>query len=152
VDEDDAQPQPAGVVPPEWLNGRCVGTGQLVGDYLDIGHHETLAELRASFGPRVVHYGLSDLDAAAIRLTVPRAFTQEISRFVFDQSENGVRRWDGIGYRSRHGDNLQNWAIFEPASPEDQAASEFVKDDPDLRAALQLHGLILDAALEPPAP
>lgn len=85
-------------------------SGKLVGDHADIGHHESLAELRSALAPRVVHYELPDLDAATLRLTAPRAFTQEVSRYVFDRTVDGVRRWNGISYLSKHGDDLTNWA------------------------------------------
>lgn len=140
---EDEEPPAAGAVPVEWVEQRCVGTASLIGDYVDVGHHETLAELRMALAARVVHYGLHDLDAASIRLTAPRAFTQEISRFVFDQTVDGVRRWNGIAYLSKHGDDLQNWTIFEPASPNVAGIAPFNDDDPDLAAALELHGLIL---------
>lgn len=142
-DDQDEQPPPAGFVPLEWIDARCVGTGVLVGDYADVGHHETIAELRSALAARVVHHGLHDLDAAAIRLSAPRAFTQEISRYVFDRSADGTRQWNGIAYRSKHGDDLENWAIFEPAAPADQTVAEFTENDIDLADALSLHGLQL---------
>lgn len=74
-DEGDEEPPPAGVVPADWIEARCVGIATLIGVYVDVGHHETLAELRTALAARVVHHGLQDLDASAIRLTVPRAFT-----------------------------------------------------------------------------
>jgi hypothetical protein len=144
TDDDDAGPRGAGIVPKEWIEQRCTGTARLVGDYVDIGHHETLAELRTALATRVVHYRLLDLDAAAIRLTAPRTFTQEISRFVFDQSADALRRWNGLSYSSKHGDDLQNWAIFEPATPDIVCIDEFGDNDRDLHAALAIHGLTLD--------
>jgi hypothetical protein len=92
---------------------------------------------------RTVHHGLDDLDAAAVRLSAPRRFTQEISRYVYDCSTpQGQRRFGGIAYRSRLGDELRNWAIFEsPGSalpwvgePEIVAIEG---DDPDLLRALE---------------
>jgi hypothetical protein len=54
----------------------------------------------------------------------------------------------GIRYRSRLGDDVLNWAIFEPGP---DASSPFVAttataiaaNDPDLEAALRLLGLTL---------
>lgn len=144
VGEDgDEEPPAAGVVPAEWADQRCVGRGALVGHYAGVGHHESLVELRAALAARVVHHGLHDLDGAALRLTAPRAFTQEVSRYVFGQSATGERRWNGLSYLSKHGDDLQNWAIFEPAAPEVLNVAEFDRYDPDLAAALALHRLTL---------
>ena len=137
----DIEPPPDGLIAREWLQQRCIGAGTLVGDYVDIGHHQTLAELRRMLAGRVVHYGITDLDASTIRLSSPRAFTQEISRHVFDESRAGTRRRNGISYRSRHGDDLENWAIFEPADPHPTDLAPITADDPDLIAALILHHL-----------
>jgi hypothetical protein len=115
----------------------------LVGEYADVGHHEPLAELRTALAGRVVHHRLHDLDAGTIRLTASRAFTQDVSRHVFGQTVDGQRRWNWLAYRSKHGDDLQNWAIFEPSAPAVIAVTEFEGDDADLAAALALHGLQL---------
>ncbi len=141
-DGDDEPPAP-GTVPAEWVGQRCVGRGTLVGDYADVGHHESLVELRIALAARVVHHGLHDLDAATLRLTAPRAFTQDVSRHVFGDTVDGERRWNGLAYLSKHGDDLQNWAVFEPAAPEPVDVAGFDLDDEDLRVALALHGLQL---------
>lgn len=142
-DDDPAEPPPAGVVPAEWADRRCVGRGTPVGDFVDLGHHETLAELRSVLAARLVHHRIPDLDASSIRLSAPRAFTQEISRHIFGETLEGQRRWDGIVYRSRYGDDLENWAFFEPTEPSRRSVSEFGTEDPDLLAALELHSLRL---------
>jgi hypothetical protein len=139
-DDDDDEPPPPGHVPSEWLDARCMGEATLVGEYVDLGHHETLAELRRALAARIVHHGLDDFDAATIRLTAPRAFTQDISRHVFDETADGTRRWNGIAYRSRHGDDLENWAIFEPAAPGAGRVEQLNDGDPDLEAALLRRG------------
>ncbi len=131
-------------MPAEWVEQRCVGRRALVGDYADVGHHELLAELRTVLAARVVHHGLHDFDAATLRLSAPRAFTQEIARYVFDQTAAGQRRWNGLTYLSKHGDDLRNWAAFEPATPEVIDVTDFSRDDSDLVNALALHGLILE--------
>jgi hypothetical protein len=48
------------------------------------------------------------------RLRAPRAFTQQVSRFIYEQRENRGA-FVGIRYRSRLGDEIVNWAVFEPA-------------------------------------
>ncbi len=143
-EDGDEEPVAAGVVPAEWVEQRRVGRGALAGDYADLGHHESLAELRTALAARVVHYGLHDLDAATLRLSAPRAFTQEVARYVFDQTAAGQRRWNGLSYLSKHGDDLRNWAIFEPATPEVIDVTDFSADDNDLVNALALHGLTLE--------
>lgn len=59
-----------------------------------------------------IHFGLDDIDAATIRLTAPRGFTQEISRLVYAwPADEGV--FAGIRYQSRLGDQFVNWVMFE---------------------------------------
>ena len=81
---------------------------------------------------------------ATLRLTVPRAFTREASRYVFDQTAAGQRRWNGLSYLSKHGDDLRNWAVSEPAAPDVIDVTEFNHDDRDLITALALHDLTLE--------
>lgn len=139
---EDVEPV-AGELDRGWLGVRHIGEGLLAGRFADIGHHESLAEVRTALSSRAVHYGLADVDAAAIRLTVPRGFTQELSRYVYDLTEAGRRAWDGIAYRSRFGDNLHNWAMFEPTRPTSGSGEAIAPDDPDLLGALRIHGLVL---------
>jgi hypothetical protein len=141
----DERPSVAGTVPREWLEHRAIGSGQLTGRYVEIGATETLSDLRTALAPRLVHYQLEDLDAAAIRMRVPRRFTQEISRHVFVQGDRGERRWDGIAYLSRLGDDLHNWALFEPHEPTEALSSPIAPDDADLARALDILGLQMGA-------
>lgn len=60
-----------------------------------------------------------------------------------EQTHPPVRR-PGIAYLSRHGDDIQNWATFEPATPEVVDTVDIAIDDPDLTAALSLHGLRIE--------
>jgi hypothetical protein len=141
--QDGGEPPGAGVVPVEWVEQRCVGTGHPEGAFVELGQHETLADLRSALAARVVHHKIGDLDAAAIRLSVPRAFTQEISRYLFEQTVAGRRHWNGIVYQSKYGDDLKNCAFFEPSAPTGQTSTLLDVDDPDLHVALRVHSLRL---------
>ena len=91
-----------------------------------------------------MHYRLDDLDAGDLRRRAPRAFTQELSRYVFEHpppSDSGA--FAGIRYLSRLGDDIVNWAIFEGNEPRDTTAQEIARDDADLLAALTMLGLVL---------
>jgi hypothetical protein len=134
----------AGRVALTWLQNRRIGTGRLIGEFCDIGHSASIVHLRAVLTPRLLHYGLDDLDAGDIRLRVPRAFTQEISRYIFEQTDQGQPAYAGIRYGSRLGDDLTNWAIFEPNEPVDCEQEEIEPDDPDLLQVLEDYGLALD--------
>lgn len=147
--EQDAgyQSTAAGLVSARWLADSAVSEATLDGVFVDIGHSATLVHLRAIMASRLLHFDLDDVDGAAIRLHVPRAFTQEASSHLYDlAAEDGSRRFDGIAYRSRLGDDLENWAIWEPADSLTPAAEQPIdRDDPDLARALALFGLELTA-------
>ena len=143
--EGEDEPRPA--VPRSWLDNRRLGEATVAGRFVDVGDTTSLATLRTALAASAIHHGLDEIDAATIRLQAPRAFTQQVSRFAYEQrDERGA--FAGIRYRSRLGDDVLNWAIFEPAP---DTPSPFVAttvgaieaDDPDLQAALQLLGLTL---------
>jgi hypothetical protein len=74
-----------------------------------IGTTESLAALRAALAATVVEFGIVDLDAAAIRLSLPRGFIQAVSRYVYD-----LGTFDSVCYCSRYGDDIKILADFEP--------------------------------------
>ena len=148
-DDDSSQP---GCVPRTLFNNRRLGEATVSGTFADIGSAHSLAHLRQVMAPRLVHYEIHDLDASAIKSSVPRRFTQELSRYVYELTDisKSRRSYDGISYSSRLGDDLQNWAIFEPASAAEgdklikiMACSKIQHDDPDLLWAIKLLGLTL---------
>ena len=135
---------PAGVVPGQWLESRVLGGARCDATFADVGHARSLAYLRTALAAAVLRHGLTELDASAIRARVPRGFTQEVSRQVYEcTDEQGARAFQGIGYLSRLGDDIHNWAIFEPAAIDVIDVSHLSRDDPDLNKALALHGLAL---------
>jgi hypothetical protein len=143
--EGDDEPPPR--VPRAWLGKRTLGEATVEGRFVDVGDARSLATLRTALAASAIHYGLDEIDAAAIRLRAPRAFTQQVSRYVYEQrGERGD--FAGLRYRSRLGDEVLNWAIFEPAptapSPFRTTTSTPVEQgDVDLQAALGLLGLEL---------
>lgn len=139
--EGDDEPPP--VVPRAWLDGRLIGEATVEGRFVDVGDTSSLATLRGALAAQAIHHGLDEIDAAAIRLRAPRGFTQQVSRYVYDRGS-----FAGIRYRSRLGDDVVNWAIFEPApaghAPLVETTSVAIHAaDPDLRMALELLGLTL---------
>lgn len=146
IEGDDDAPPPS-IVPSRWLDGRRIGEAVLKGNFVDIGDASSLATLRTHLAARAIHHGLSEIDAATIRLNAPRRFTQEVSRLVYEWHANhgGCA---GICYRSRLGDQYANWAIFEPPPDKgldlpDATSLEIDPDDPDLHEALRLLNLDL---------
>jgi hypothetical protein len=142
ADDDYRATLPPGGVPREWLEARLLGSATHRGCFVDIGRSESLAHLRAALAPRVLHYRLDDLDAGDVRRRLPRAFTQEISRYVFVHARDaGGRPAAGIRYLSRLGDELVNWAVFETDPPSDASSQPIALDDPDLSAVFKMFAL-----------
>jgi RES domain len=133
---------PPGAVPIEWCDPRAIGSARHPGAFADVGRSESLAHLRAALAARALHYGFDDLDAGELRRRIPRAFTQEISRYVFVHGRDPAGRpLAGLRYESRLGDDLVNWAIFETEPPAACASEPIGPDDPDLRAVFARFGL-----------
>ena len=138
--DDDAYREPVagGVVPMEWIETRLLGTARHAGGFVDLGHSDSLAHLRTALADRVLHHGLDDLDAGDVRRRAPRRLTQEISRYLF---EHGRDAQDvavaGVRYLSRLGDDLVNWAIFEPNEPSEASGAAIDRDDDALRTVFE---------------
>jgi hypothetical protein len=143
--EGDDDFTPLGTVPAGWLAGRLIGTAQTQGEYADIYAPGWISLLRRELASTAVALGLAEIDAATLQAGRPRQLTQEASLIVFRQG------LDGICYRSRYGHSIENWAIFEPFPLRNTSAADIAADDPDLRSALHLHGLVMtEAALHSP--
>lgn len=145
VDGDD-DALAAGVVPPEWFERRLMGVAELAGAYAEVGAAASLAVIRSQLAGRALHHGLTDVDAAAIRLAAPRSFTQEVSRLVYESRTAAGEPLAGIRYRSRLDDATDNWAVFEPPSGARDPLRVFdaepvQPDDSDVSRALALLGL-----------
>jgi hypothetical protein len=133
---------PIGTVPREWADGRVLGTAEASGTYAAIALAESLPALRLALAEKAVELDLVDVDAAVLRLSAPRAFTQAVSRWIFETG-----RFDGIRYFSRYGDDVENWAVFEPfENLRTLGTSPVTFSDPDLLDALRIHGLSFDEA------
>lgn len=147
LEQIDGDDEPPAGVPRAWLDTRMIGEATLERRFVDVGDTRSLATLRKALAASAIHHGLDDIDAATIRMRAPRAFTQRMSRFVYEERDDRGS-FAGIHYRSRLGDEIVNWAVFEPAPDAPSVflatASEAIKaDDADLIAALDLLRLVL---------
>ncbi len=142
-----------GTLPASWCQDRVVATGvvcNLEGEFVTIGASESLRALRRSFASvGETLDGDYDLDAASIRLSIPRALTQKLALIVATARDERGQPYSGIHYASKHGDDLENWAIFERPSMNGAAPivsigrAAIEPDDPDFQEALRLLGLRL---------
>jgi hypothetical protein len=131
---------------PEWVEARRIGQLRVdSGIFARVATASSLAFLDQQLAALRVEHGIGQLDAAVIRLTAPRQFTQRISRFVFGLTRAGGEPFAGVQYASRHGDDIDNFALFE-GRPRFTKLQENAIDwnDPDLRQAAQMHGITLD--------
>ncbi len=140
---------PAGTIPREWLDVRRLGVARLGGRFAIAGTARSLATVRAALASSAIRHGLAEIDASTIRVVAPRAFTQDVSRHIFECADADGRPFDGICYRSRLGDEFENWAVFESVPPDEAPlagarAERVVVSDPDLQHAIALLGLRID--------
>lgn len=126
---------PIGEVPLNWCSKRVIGTASAEGNYADICGAEWIAILRRKLASECLRLGFPDLDAAALQSSSPRTLTQLVSRMVYDMGLPGVY------FRSRYGQNLENWALFEPCRIRDMKSSRVGVDHPALVEALRILGL-----------
>lgn len=106
----------SGQVPTTWLEGRVLATGSLSGTFAHVSHSRSLVILRRELKDLLVKFDLPDLDASTVRVSAPREVTQRISRYVYLCVQEEAPQFDGVYYLSKHGDDLENWGLFERAS------------------------------------
>ena len=113
--EGDDEPPPA--VPRSWLDKRLIGDARVEGRFVDVGDTTSLATLRMALAaPRFITGSTRSTRRRSV--SVRRVPSQQVSRYVYEQGDP----FAGIRYRSRLGDDIVNWAIFEPA-PDGRAHS-----------------------------
>lgn len=132
-----------GEVDPAWLDHRAAGNAYLSGKYCAVTATETVAALRPDFIGEALALGRVDFDVAALKDGGTRELTQAISTHIYETTDLA-----GLWFASRHGDELQMWAIFERAgdptvSPRlsGTQALDLTVDTPDLVEAFRYHRL-----------
>lgn len=150
IDDDEQHPTAAaGTISPKWCEQRILAAAKMSGAFALPSHHLTLPTLRRRFLPLARNLGLDDVDAAAVRDSRPRALTQAIAAWTYTLSTAEGAPLTGIQFRSRHGDDLTLWAIYERADELDSPAvitnrsrqSPVQRHDPALTQAMQIHRL-----------
>lgn len=111
----------SGQVPREWLNARAATPAELTGNYRAVTDSRSIAVLNPHFIGIALSLGLLDVDAAALKDARPRQLTQAIAAWIYETTD-----LDGVFFASRHGDDLQLWAIFE--RPGDSSVSPRLSD------------------------
>lgn len=141
----------AGTVGYEWLEDRVWARGTQTGEYCFITHSDSVAYLAAD-GAFAAH-GIPAAEIGTDLLKDPsrRVLTRTIARAIYDlRTGDGLARFDGIEFRSRHGDDLRMWALFERSADGDHdrpthitpdVQGTITPDNDDLRQAFDTLGL-----------
>ena len=114
-----------------------MGSADADGEFADIGASDWVATLRGTLATLLISLGIPDFDASVLQRSGPRCVTQNASAVVYSQGFNGIR------YLSKHGHDIENWALFEPASLNKQLRKDIEPDDLELLEALRLFNLAL---------
>jgi hypothetical protein len=148
--EDEHYPTVApGLVPRSWSTPRRLGEAELTGRFVDVQHFNSIAQLRLLFVQRALGLRLADFDGSAIRQYEPRILTQEVSLYLY---RNSSPIYDGIYFESRHGNDLELYAIYERSATAGERvgrtrlltnvlSSLVPTDSDDFNKALTLHHL-----------
>ena len=124
-----------GTLPRDWLAVRTMGSAEIDGVFADIYGIAWVSQLRRTLAGEALKLGMKDIDLSSLERAEPRRHTQLASRKAY------LLNFAGIFYRSRYGQTLENWAVFEPFSLQHATSKDFYEDDPDLLEALRLHGI-----------
>lgn len=154
IEDDDqtaarfVQPQP-GTVDLSWLEHRCYARGYQVGTYAEVTYAESLTFLkrmgvfdRLGIPPR-------DVDVSILKDPRRRTVTRTIARYLFElRNANRQPLVDGVAFRSRLGDDIRLWAVFERSEAEvselitpAEEAQAVTEDTPALLRAFEMLGL-----------
>ncbi len=148
IDGDDDAEYPTaagGTVPLSWLAPRTAGQAIMTGQFADVSGARTISVLREVFAGEAIALGLSDFDAAVLKLRAPRTLTQQVAGWMYQLQPPP----NGVGFGSRHDDGMRMWAIFEQPG-EDETGShvltnqlpvDLVEDTPELLEAFDIFGL-----------
>lgn len=124
---------PLGRVPMQWFGDRMLGTAGFWGDYADVCGSDWIGRLRSELGPRLfAEFGVKELDQSVLYASSPRKITQLVSRTIYNAGLHGIR------YPSKHGHDIENWALFEPFKIDVKRNDPISLEDPDLTVALKL--------------
>jgi hypothetical protein len=143
-----ADPEP-GAVGFSWLSDRLFGRGLQTGTYAEVTRAESIGFLQATGIFDRLGIPASRVDASLLKDPRSRKVTRTVARFLFDQYDEQRRPFvDGVAFRSRMGDELRMWAVFERTEAEtsehvtpDDDIERVAEDIPELLEAFRILGL-----------
>ncbi|MEO6201543.1 MAG: RES family NAD+ phosphorylase [Cryobacterium sp.] len=142
---------PSGTVGYKWLERHIAGSAQQTGRYCFVTHSKTIAALQASFPFAKFDQPGALLDASILKDASRRGLTRSIARWLYDLRDTDQNDLvDGVEFRSRFGDELRIWAVFERLPDKFLHISQRIDgeeilpldpDGPAMRHVFELHGL-----------
>lgn len=144
---------PHGAVGHTWFEGRLFGDADQTGRYCFITHSDSLAALKTGYHFERHGIALVDVDAALLKDARDREVTRSIAHWIYDlRNPDGTELVDGIEFRSRHGDEIHMWAVFERADDDQHSRClspvtqpmPVTPDTPEFVEALRRLGLSVD--------
>lgn len=140
------EPISAGTVPASWLKPRVLGVALARRSrFAHVYSSEWLGFLRREFEPGYLFHRFAPETSAdfdlALLMSQRRALTQQIATLAYRLG------YQGIYYQSRHGAEIENWALFEPYKIKRVSRRDLDARDPDLMEALARLNLRLNPLL-----
>lgn len=87
--------------------GSSPASANVEGEFADIHALEWVSHLRMELAEVAVKLGVEDIDLSSLERAEPRRLTQQASRIAFELG------YAGVFNHSRYGQSIENWAIFE---------------------------------------
>ena len=149
---DDYKEAPDGTVGYSWLDDREYGSAMQSGRYCFITHSRTVAALQRDYPFERHGLTVAEVDTALLKDARDRGLTRSIARWLYDlRDDDRAELVEGVEFRSRHGDDMRVWAVFERAEDEGAPHSRFLEpagiparvtdETPELVEAFDHHGL-----------
>ncbi len=148
IDDDDAtapdfvQPE-RGAVDLSWLEDRCYASGHQVGTYAEVTQAESLTFLKRTGVFDRLGIPPRDVDVSLLKDPRRRTVTRTIARYLFElQDDDRQPLVDGVAFRSRLGDDIRLWAVFERSESD---VSELITPSGEPEAVTEDHPVLLEA-------
>ncbi|WP_181156861.1 MULTISPECIES: RES domain-containing protein [unclassified Microbacterium] len=126
----DTYPDPErGAIGLSWLSGRMFARGRQRGSYAEITTSQGVGYLVDAGVLASLGVSPSEVDVALLKNANRRSVTRTIARHLFDLRDTSSLQpaVDGIAFRSRMGDDIRLWAVFERS---DALVSEHITPGP----------------------
>lgn len=139
-------PTPPATVPASWLKRRAMGVAiARRARFAHVYSSAWLGFLRREFEPGYLLHRFAPDDGQdfdlGLLMSQRRALTQQIATVTYRLG------YQGIYYQSRHGVEIENWALFEPYNLKRVERRDLEIGDPELTEALARLNLRLDPLL-----